>query len=103
MFPNDQAVNTYLTRVTGVDPADWHDVFGLSPKKSLRRDPLPPHKAARAGILPGQLGWRQILDCQTAQSIIRDTSFPNISIHPSADIIKGCGEKQATPTGGQKK
>ncbi len=99
VFPDDKAVETALTRTTGVAPGNWQSVFVCLAQKSLLRDPRNKGGASWHTPRPTRLTPTSP-DCKDLRLIVSDGSLPEVGKHPSSDIIKGCGEKQtasATP------
>jgi hypothetical protein len=93
VFPNDKAVDTALTRTTGVAPGNWQSVFACLARKSLLRDPRTPGAPSWHTPRPTRLTPTPP-DCNFVRVIISDASLPEVGQHPSSEIIKGCGEKQ---------
>ncbi|HEX3473119.1 MAG TPA: DUF4157 domain-containing protein [Silvibacterium sp.] len=93
VFPDDKAVDTALTRATGVAPANWQTVFVCLARKSLLRDPRSKGGPSWHTPRPTRL-TPTFPDCKDVRVIISDASLPEVGKHPSSEIIKGCGEKQ---------
>ncbi len=94
VFPNDRAVDTALTTTTGVAPANWQTVFVCLAQKSLLRDPK--NKGGPSWHTPRPTRLTPTYpDCKEGRAIISAGSLPEVGQHPSSEIIKGCGEKQA--------
>jgi Domain of unknown function (DUF4157) len=94
VFPNDKAVETALTSTTGVAPGNWQNVFVCLARKSLLRDPRSKGGPSWHTPRPTRL-TPTFPDCKDVRVIVSDGSLPEVGKHPSSDIIKGCGEKQA--------
>ena len=101
VFPNDKAVEASLTGTTGAAPANWQSIFVCLAHKSLLRDPRTKGAASWHTPRPTRLA-PNFPDCKQGRAIISDLSLPEVGKHPSSDIIKGCGEKQAATTAGKK-
>lgn len=97
VFPSQRAVEIALTRTTGVAPGDWQNVFVCLVQKTLLRDPRrqggPSWHTPRPTFLTPNFP-----DCKEERAWITAASLPEVGKHSSAEIIKGCGEKQAPPT-----
>jgi hypothetical protein len=94
VFPNDKAVETALTGTTGVAPGNWQSVFVCLARKSLLRDPRSKGGSSWHTPRPTRL-TPTFPDCKDVRVIVSDGSLPEVGKHPSSEIIKGCGEKQA--------
>jgi hypothetical protein len=97
VFSSAKAVETTLTKQTGAAPSAWRGIFECLTQKTLIRDSNlwhTPRPLKTAPVYP---------DCKEAKVTIWGSSYPNVGNHPSSEIIKGCGERQAAPAGPESK
>lgn len=85
VFASQRAAEHHATRLVGPRPDTWSDVFACLAKKTKIRDNAKwhtPHPLTRPPRLED--------DCKFARAYV--TGLPEVGKHPSAEIIKDCGE-----------
>lgn len=87
-FANQAAAENALKKAVGVHPDDWFDKFVCLTRKTLVRDRQKWHEPRPVTREP------RSDDCGFVRAFITETSLPEVgqARHPSADIIKDCGE-----------
>ncbi|HJV68749.1 eCIS core domain-containing protein [Ideonella sp.] len=87
-FANQAAAENALKKAVGVHPDDWFDKFVCLTRKTLVRDRQKWHEPKPVTREP------RSDDCGFVRAFITETSLPEVgqAKHPSADIIKDCGE-----------
>jgi hypothetical protein len=87
-FPTQKAAEQYVTRIVGPAPNTWPDVFECLAKKTKIRDDLKWH-TPRPLTRPPRLED----DCKFARTYVTGSGLAEVGKHPSAEIIKDCGER----------
>lgn len=87
-FASQERAESAVQKVVGAAPADWRGIFICLAKKTLDRDSNHWHLPKHITRPP-----RLENDCAFARAIIHDTSLPQVGVHPSADLVQGCGER----------
>jgi hypothetical protein len=95
-FGSEKQAERAVRKASGAEPADWPDIFRCLARLSVKaRDgatkisPRSWHEP-RPHTMPPRYPA-----CEEARAIVSDASLPEIGLHPSADVIKGCGEAPA--------
>lgn len=92
VFPNHRAAVRALTAKTGAAPDKWASVFRCLACKTEGRDHIGWHTPRPAERKPSIRNG-----CADPEFIIMAASLPEVSKHPSAEIIKDCGETPGVP------
>jgi pyrrolidone-carboxylate peptidase len=103
VFADDAAAEKYLEAKVGVHPNQWLNVFQCLLGRTLERDHHP----------AGGRGWhepeiqprgekRPDPTCKFLRAIINKDSLPEVNKHPSAEIVKDCGEAKASKSAPKK-
>jgi hypothetical protein len=103
VFQNQKEAEDELTRTTGVAPDKWQEVFRCLSDKTASRDSKW-HTAIPLRLGPDFIGSGcqgkecETVQCKEVQNVVWRESLPEVGKHPTADLIKGCGEKQPSST-----
>jgi len=87
VFRSARAASRYVTRRTGAAPNDWPAVFQCLAHKTEDRDFMRWHTPRERTVAPSYRNG-----CAYAQAIVHGGSLPQVGRHPTADLIRDCGE-----------
>jgi hypothetical protein len=87
VFASERAATRAVTRQTGAAPDDWFAVFECLARKTTDRDFMQWHTPRTRQTAPSYRNG-----CAYASVFVHGSSFPHVGQHPTADLIRDCGE-----------
>lgn len=89
-YASQDAAKRAVTQITGVAPGEWVGVFSCLAHKTELRDGDGPSgwHTPRPMTRPPRLDT----NCDHVTELVQASSLPEVGQHPSAEIIKDCGE-----------